>query len=78
MALARCPECAGKTKYNPANRMMVCGSCGLSLTRGELDTYWKKIKSQNFDDQDEFQRKKSRRKEWLDWHTSSKNSKSDD
>ncbi len=53
--MARCPECAGKTKYNPANRMMVCGSCGLSLTRGELDTYWKKIKSQNEDDQDEFE-----------------------
>ena len=75
MALARCPECAGKLTYNPNNRMMVCNSCGLSLSRGELDTYWKKIKTQNIDDQDEFQQKKSRRKEWLDWHSKSKDDK---
>ena len=75
MALARCPECAGKLTYNPNNRMMVCNSCGLSLSRGELDTYWKKIKTQNIDDQDEFQQKKNRRREWLDWHSKSKDDK---
>ena len=70
--MALCPECGGKTKFNPKNRMMVCSSCGLSLTRGELDTLWKKIKSQNLDDDDEYQRKKSRRKDWLEWYSSKK------
>ena len=54
---------------------MVCKSCGLSLTRGELDSYWKKIKDQNVSDDDDFQRKKSRRKEWLDWYSKSKSEK---
>ena len=51
---------------------MVCNSCGLSLTRSELDNYWKKIKGQNVSTEDEFQKKKSRRKDWLDWYSKSK------
>jgi len=44
--MARCPECAGKMKYNPDNRLMVCGSCGLSLSRYELDHYWSNIRDE--------------------------------
>lgn len=54
---------------------MVCNSCGLSLSRHELDMYWKKIRNENIDTSDELQRKKNRRKEWLDWYTSSKDDK---
>lgn len=75
--IARCPECAGKMKFNPMNRLMVCGSCGLSLSKNELDQYWKKIRDQSYSDDDDFQQKKSRRKEWLDWYSSSKNDKQD-
>ena len=73
--IARCPECAGVMKYIPDTKSMVCKSCGLSLTRAELDSYWKKIKDQNVSDGDDFQRQKSRRKEWLDWYSKSKSEK---
>jgi hypothetical protein len=73
--MARCPECAGKMIYNPNTRMMTCNSCGLSLSRHDLDHYWKSIKDQNFNDDNETDRKKARRKDWLDWYSSSKSEK---
>jgi hypothetical protein len=72
--MARCPECAGKMTYNPDNRLMVCNSCGLSLTRYELDHYWDKVRSENVT-VDDVQKKKDRRKEWLDWYSKSKSEK---
>ena len=54
---------------------MVCQSCGLSLTRFELENYWIKIKKSNFLETDELQKKKNRRKEWLDWYSQSKTEK---
>ncbi|MGV9204190.1 MAG: hypothetical protein ACOC44_09275 [Promethearchaeia archaeon] len=71
--LARCPECAGKMKYESSIKQLVCQSCGLSLSRYELDNYWKKIKNQDFDDESE--KKKKRRKDWLDWYSKSKEDK---
>jgi len=73
--MARCPECAGKMTFNPANRMMVCNSCGLSLTRFELDRYWSKVRDDRSSDADVSQREKNRRKEWLDWYSKSKDEK---
>lgn len=73
--MARCPECAGFMKFIPKTKAMVCNSCGLSLSRGELDKYWKKIKDQNVNEEDEHQRKKSKRKDWLDWYSKSKSEK---
>ncbi len=70
--MARCPECAGKMEFESGVKRLVCGSCGLSLTRYELENYWKKIKTQNYDDMDELQQKKQRKKEWLDWYSKSK------
>ncbi|MFX0058998.1 MAG: hypothetical protein ACFE85_15735 [Candidatus Hodarchaeota archaeon] len=72
--MARCPECAGKMTYNPNNRLMVCNSCGLSLTRYELDHYWDKVRSENITT-DNIQKEKDRRKEWLDWYSKSKEEK---
>jgi len=51
-------------------------SCGLSLTRHDLDQYWKKIRESNIGDDDDSTKKKSRRKEWLEWYSSSKEDKS--
>ncbi|MFX1385218.1 MAG: hypothetical protein ACFFBP_22620 [Promethearchaeota archaeon] len=73
--MARCPECAGVMKWQPSIKQLVCKSCGLSLSRAELDTYWKKIRTQNISNEDDFQRQKSRRKEWLDWYSKSKSEK---
>lgn len=73
--MARCPECAGFMKFIPDTKSMVCNSCGLSLTRGELDSYWKKVRAANATDDDDFQQKKTRRKDWLDWYSSSKSDK---
>ena len=54
---------------------MVCGSCGLSLSRYELDHYWRNIREERGSDADEVQKKKNRRKEWLDWYSKSKEEK---
>ncbi|NHJ19327.1 MAG: hypothetical protein EAX91_00180 [Candidatus Lokiarchaeota archaeon] len=62
-------------KYNPINRLMVCSSCGLSLTRNELDRYWSRIRDERGSDADEVQKAKDRRKEWLDWYSKSKDEK---
>ena len=54
---------------------MVCGSCGLSLSRYELDHYWSNIRNERGSDADETQKAKNRRKEWLDWYSKSKDEK---
>ncbi|MFX1478151.1 MAG: hypothetical protein ACFFCI_08460 [Promethearchaeota archaeon] len=71
-------KCGGLMKYQSAIKQVVCQSCGLSLTRQELDGYWKKVRNENISEVDESQRKKNRRKEWLDWYSSSKDSKEKD
>lgn len=75
--MARCPECAGSMTFNPDLKMMVCNSCGLTLERQELDTAWKSIRNENIEEDDELQRKKSKKKEWLDWYGKSRAEKND-
>jgi len=62
-------------KYNPDNRLMVCNSCGLSLSRFELDQFWHKIRNERGLETDEVQKAKNRRKDWLDWYSKSKEEK---
>jgi flagellar basal body rod protein FlgC len=62
-------------KYHSAIKQVVCQSCGLSLSRHELDRYWKKVRSENIANTDTVQQKKNRRKEWLEWYSSSKSDK---
>ena len=54
---------------------MVCGSCGLSLSRYELDHYWSNIRDERVSVADEVTKAKNRRKEWLDWYSKSKEEK---
>lgn len=54
---------------------MVCGSCGLSLNRYELDQHWQKIRNERAPETDDSQKAKNKRKEWLDWYSSSKEDK---
>ena len=76
--MARCPECGGFMKYQSAIKQIVCQSCGLSLTRHELDRYWKKVRNENVAEADVTTLKKNRRKEWLEWYSASKKSKEKD
>jgi len=73
--MARCPECAGKMTYNNMMKQMVCNSCGLSMTRHDLDTSWQKVRSQNYSDSDDKDKARSKRKDWLEWYSSSKEDK---
>ncbi|MFW9770946.1 MAG: hypothetical protein ACFFFB_07015 [Candidatus Heimdallarchaeota archaeon] len=72
---SHCPECGGIMKYQPDIKHLVCQSCGLSLTRGELETYWQKVRNERGTEVDSVDRAKSRRKEWLDWYAQSKKEK---
>ena len=54
---------------------MVCGSCGLSLSRYELDQFWRNIRDERGSNADEVQKAKNKRKEWLDWYSKSKEEK---
>ena len=54
---------------------MVCSSCGLSLSRYELDHTWSKLRDERGSDADEVQKAKNKRKEWLDWYSKSKDEK---
>ena len=62
-------------KYHSAIKQVVCQSCGLSLTRHELDRYWKKVRNENTAEVDVMQQKKNKRKEWLEWYSKSKSEK---
>ena len=50
-------------------------SCGLSLNDHDLDMYWEKVRNQNISESDESEKKKNKRKDWLDWYSSSKEDK---
>lgn len=62
-------------KYHSAIKQIVCQSCGLSLTRHELDRYWKKVRNENIAEADIMQQKKNKRKDWLEWYSKSKSEK---
>ena len=62
-------------KYHSDIKQIVCKSCGLSLTRSELEGYWKKIRNENASEADVSEKKKNRRKEWLEWYSTSKSEK---
>jgi hypothetical protein len=69
--MARCPECAGIMEWNSNLKMVVCLSCGLTVTRTELDRMWKEIRENNIQQIDEYDKKKLRKKDWLEWYQSS-------
>jgi ribosomal protein L37AE/L43A len=60
-----CPECGGETHYDSSLKRYICRSCGLSLTYQELIEM--KVKMQQSPELDEYERRKKRRKEYLDW-----------
>ncbi len=59
-----CPECGGELRYDPASKHYICKSCGLSLSYQELMELKDKYQP---DTESEDDRRKKRRKEYLDW-----------
>jgi len=66
-----CPECGGEMGYDSHLRRYICKSCGLSLTIQEIIELRDKQEPNTTLDEDK-QRKK--RKEYLDWWFSRKES----
>lgn len=66
MSSLTCPECRGVLKYDPKVKSYVCLSCGLMLSREEIDEIRQKS-SQTKEDE-----RAKRRKEYLKWWFSKK------
>ncbi|MEM2125286.1 MAG: TFIIB-type zinc ribbon-containing protein [Candidatus Methanosuratincola sp.] len=62
-----CPECGGLLKFDPSRKRYVCQSCGLSLSREEIDEI--RYKNQRLNEEDEKERV---RKEYLKWWATKK------
>lgn len=62
-----CPECGGLLKFDPSRKRYVCQSCGLSLSREEIDEI--RYKDQRLNEEDEKERV---RKEYLKWWATKK------
>ncbi|MDH5806345.1 MAG: hypothetical protein QXW62_01330 [Candidatus Methanomethylicaceae archaeon] len=61
-----CPECGGDMRFQSSIRRYVCLSCGLSLTRDEIDEIKAKYKSEIKNEKEEI------KKEYIKWWTKSK------
>ncbi|MGQ9759311.1 MAG: TFIIB-type zinc ribbon-containing protein [Candidatus Methanomethylicaceae archaeon] len=62
-----CPECGGELKFDPSQKRYVCISCGLSLTRDEIDEMRAKYAQITTEDE-----KEKQKKEYLKWWTTKK------
>ena len=60
--MPRCPECGGKMIYRKDLKVWVCTSCGLMLTREQLDEIRERILYESKKEE-----KKSKVREYLDW-----------
>ena len=60
-----CPECGGEMHYDTLLKRYICKSCGLSLTYQELIEMKEKLR--HSPETDETEKRKKRRKEYLDW-----------
>ena len=64
--MARCPECGGEMRSNSSIRRLVCQSCGLALTREELDRAREDIRNR-FLQEDPVEAEKKKKQEYLNW-----------
>lgn len=62
-----CPECGGVLKFDPSRKRYICQSCGLLLSREEIDEI--RYKNQKLSEEDEKERV---RKEYLKWWATKK------
>lgn len=64
--IARCPECGGELRSNPSIRRLVCQSCGLALTREELDNARDELRDK-YIQEDPVEAEKRKKQEYLNW-----------
>jgi transcription initiation factor TFIIIB Brf1 subunit/transcription initiation factor TFIIB len=62
-----CPECGGNLKFDPNHKRYVCLSCGLSVTKEEIDDIRAKNGYTNPEEE-----KEQRRKDYLKWWSNKK------
>ncbi len=72
LTIARCPECGGFMKSDPNMKLMVCTSCGLAVSRSELDRmHDRRLDGQGEESARDAQRRK-RHKDYLNWYLGTK------
>lgn len=59
--MPRCPECGGKMIYNRSSKTYICTSCGLVLTREQLDEMRESLLREYEEES------RSKAKEYLEW-----------
>ena len=64
-----CPECGGELHYDPSAKKYSCKSCGLFVSYQELMELKDKLQP---DVETELDKRKKKRKEYLDWWFSDK------
>jgi transcription initiation factor TFIIIB Brf1 subunit/transcription initiation factor TFIIB len=62
-----CPECGGELKFDSVHKRYVCQSCGLAVTREEIDEIKAKYVSENTEEE-----KERRRKDYIKWWSAKK------
>ncbi|MHA2244940.1 MAG: hypothetical protein ACXADY_08210 [Candidatus Hodarchaeales archaeon] len=70
--LATCPECGGKSKWNPP--FYVCSVCGLALRRAEYERMVYKQKETLWEAQreEDIDKKRKKNRDYLDWYLGKK------
>ncbi len=65
--MSDCPECGGNLKFDPNHKRYVCQSCGLAVTRDEIDDIRSKNAMAN-----PAEEKERQRKDYLKWWSNKK------
>jgi hypothetical protein len=73
--VAKCPECGGEAKWQ--SPFYVCTVCGLALRRREYESMHHRQKTalweaQQVDEENEYEKKRKKHKEYEDWFLGSK------
>ncbi|RLF13249.1 MAG: hypothetical protein DRJ68_01585 [Thermoprotei archaeon] len=66
VATVKCPECGGEMKFDRQAYRYICRSCGLTLTREELNAMMSRRREEARDERE------ASRREYLKWWLSKK------
>jgi transcription initiation factor TFIIIB Brf1 subunit/transcription initiation factor TFIIB len=65
--MSACPECGGNLRFDPNHKRYVCLSCGLAVTREEIDD----IRNKNLKG-NPTEEKERQKKDYLKWWSNKK------
>jgi len=66
-----CPECGGELRYDAAQKVYSCLSCGLTFHHQDLIEAWEAVRTPR----DEEERRKQERRDYLKWWLRSREEK---